>query len=479
MFQTPLFPKTATPITFKQGEAGDCYLLVTLECLMHLSENSLNVIKNMFYEEENGSITVRIKHSSLSKHLNNKSMAEKFIYFFDSQTNEDVFTLTPQRIKDIDEDTLGVQSNSLAIKLLERIVPYYYKKKFYPDNNSLFAHNIKNRFDDTSSTQFISELLGFPSVESKNIEEMIEFKSLFPEYPVYLSMIYLEEYRHALRIKDVSLTSEEIKLINPWDNTQYETYELNSIQSKWPRFCYYIDESNTDDLATNLLKVSHRHKKDVATVLLDVQKNNVPFNLEGLGKIAHFYAKHEQIHLKSIHHLKTMESVIEAATLEKTKDFDCDKDIAKLLVEDGIIEYYINNDVRYLTKSGGLRNYFLAEKPKIESIKKIITEDVFYLTVLAKFLNGDRFPLTETWVPTGLKINESFLHLLKEKIVTTDSAILVSGIESLNKYDPNLGAALIFYFLPRLPEMFPEYKKLFVKEEVSSDLSEKKTIFKP
>ncbi|MBL7481560.1 hypothetical protein [Legionella bononiensis] len=266
---TPLFPKDGTPITIIQGQTGDCYLLTALDCIMNSGDEGLQLVKSLFTETEDG-VYLRIKRTEIyatSNNFNPDKMKDKYTHHYDPATNEDVFFMDKNRLKVIDEAWGGVDTNALALKIIERISSYYYTGE-WPNENplaSIAAHNIPSRHS-MSSTAFVGKFIGVEAHDTHNIDDMIKLKTINPAQPVYISMSYgrPDRYgvihgRHALRIDKViqkSNGSYDFVLINPHDNQKREIFSLEEIQKRNYRFSVYNTNTQNHELTQVLLKCS-------------------------------------------------------------------------------------------------------------------------------------------------------------------------------------------------------------------------------
>lgn len=244
------FPPSSQPVEIKQGKGGDCYLLSSLECLLNSDPASRTQIEAMFKPNPNGNgVVLRLKPHLLTPQKDKLASRadyerpdygtgddewKRYGYEVDSKTGEHVFYISNKRLQEIENEAGGVKSNSLAVKILERISAYYYVGNWSPLRHlaSVEAHNIANRHD-TTSTKFVGALLGFkthdyPGTDFKRILTLQQFD---PTPAVYISMAYghKDAYgkfhgRHALRLKsweEVNINGKNIyrlSLINPWDN---------------------------------------------------------------------------------------------------------------------------------------------------------------------------------------------------------------------------------------------------------------------
>ncbi|WP_051555107.1 hypothetical protein [Legionella fairfieldensis] len=265
MTMTPLFPDG--PLKIKQGRTGNCYLLASLDSI-YSSNDERKLLKSLFTQDETG-VTLRIPHSSQSSFLSNKNL-EKYKYHYDETTKEDVFFLSNKRLEEIDKfNEEGVITNSLAIKILERVSSYFYIRNWELEEqlNSTMAHNTKYPRHETTSTEFVGKLIGVHSNDTTDIENIIKLKTIFPDYPVYISMIYgnLDGYgnthgRHALRIDKIVPASVneggyKFILVNPWDNQKREEFNLSDIKKRKFRFCTFSSNEHKHNLVREMLKL--------------------------------------------------------------------------------------------------------------------------------------------------------------------------------------------------------------------------------
>jgi hypothetical protein len=249
---TPLFPKDGDAITIRQGDTGDCYLLTAIDCILNSGTEGLPLVKSLFTQTEDG-VALRIKRTDIFDESNNitpDKLLGKYTYHYDAATNEDVFFLPNERLEEIDGSDAGVKSNSLAIKILERVSSYYYTG-YWPNENinaSVVAHNIPSRFKG-SSTVFVGKFLGVEAQDSNDLEAIIKLKTEKPDQPVYISMAYgytdslgRIHGRHALRIDKIvpkQPDGYDFVLINPWNNQEKETFSLDDIKKRNYRFSIY------------------------------------------------------------------------------------------------------------------------------------------------------------------------------------------------------------------------------------------------
>ena len=246
---TPLFPEKGQYILIQQGQASDCYLLCSLDCILNGGTEHQDLIRSKFTQISEG-VFLRIKRTDQSQNLKLEQMKGKYIYSYDVQTDEDVIFIDNQKLEAIDKDPRSVKSNALAVKILERISSYYYIGSWDNDEQfgSIYAHNIPERHQQ-SSTIFVGKLLGLETTDTRDINAIVNLKAINPNQPIYISMDYANKDdfgkihgRHALRIERISPMPNgdyEVVLVNPWDNTKQEFFTLSEIKTRHYRFAIF------------------------------------------------------------------------------------------------------------------------------------------------------------------------------------------------------------------------------------------------
>ncbi|AOW51089.1 hypothetical protein BE845_11210 [Legionella pneumophila subsp. pneumophila] len=285
---TPLFPEKNTPLTIKQGPVDDCYLLVALDCIFNSGDEARQLLASKFTQTPLG-LTVRIKRNNQSTRLDSQKMRGKYIHVYDRNTDEDVFFIGQQKLKEIDNSKKGVQTNSLAIKVLERISSYYYTGDWdhTGESGSLTAHSISQRHME-SSTRFVGKLLGIHAEDTEEMDEIIKLKLMNPREAVYISFAYGEpdangkiHERHALRIDKVVPKTNggyDFILVNPWDNQKEETFSLGELEKRDCRFCTFSLNQQRYEITRILLKNPVEQGQyifanpELFTLLLQMQK---------------------------------------------------------------------------------------------------------------------------------------------------------------------------------------------------------------
>lgn len=260
---TPLFPNDNENILIKQGQTGDCYLLASLDCIFNLGKEGRDKFKSLFTQKADG-VELRIKHNRHSEYLKDKSIAPKYVYHYDHNTDEDCFFIPNKELDRIDKTKDGVWSNSLAVKILEHISSYYFVYRFDQEDMqaSVLAHNEDQRYSG-SPTQFVADLLDCHAYDTREYDDIIKLKTILPALPVYISMKYgkadelgkIHTY-HALRIKQIipKGNSYDFVLANPWNNSKEETFSLEDIKERNYKFSIFDLKQEKLDLMLSLIR---------------------------------------------------------------------------------------------------------------------------------------------------------------------------------------------------------------------------------
>ncbi|KTD11057.1 thiol protease [Legionella gratiana] len=309
---TPLFPPNDGSITIKQGRGGDCYLLAAVDCLLNSGQGGYALLKSLFVEKAGG-VEVRIKRTEQSKLLQMDKIHGKFIYYYDQMTNQDVFFLDRKRLDDIDRPGLGVVSNSLAIKILERLSSYYYVNHLWNPHDpsaSVMAHNLPYRHLGYE-TAFVANLLGVSAQDYINIYDIVKLKTIAPQEPVYIALDWgdMDAYgqrhgAHALRVDKVipnahSPGGYDVVLVNPWDNQKREIFNINDLIQRRSRFATFSINPYQPELTRALLSQDEHIGK---AVFADPNLLNMLLKIrEGSGAltpnvIINCVTLHEQLH---------------------------------------------------------------------------------------------------------------------------------------------------------------------------------------
>lgn len=275
---TPLFPPNDGPITIRQGRGGDCYLLAAVDCLLSTGPEGYAALKSLFVERVGG-VEVRIKRTDQSALLQLDKIPGKFIYYYDPKTNQDVFFIDYNRLNQIDLAPEGVKSNSLAIKILERLSSYYYLNQGWNPQDpaaSVMAHNMPYRHVGYE-TAFVAKLLGINSQDYLNIYDIVKLKAIRPEEPVYVALdwgevdVYGQRHGcHALRIDKIipnamSPGGYDVVLVNPWDNEKLEYYSLLDLIQRRSRFATFSSNPYHLDITRTLLGLHENIGKAIYT----------------------------------------------------------------------------------------------------------------------------------------------------------------------------------------------------------------------
>ncbi|WP_454781978.1 hypothetical protein [Legionella sp. WA2022007384] len=253
----PLFPNNNEYVYISQQQVGDCYLLAHLDCYLNEVAGGRSHIKEMFTENSDGSVTVRFPRNHYSKYLVLTDITAKYHYTQDKTTGHDVFTIPKEELQRIDRNQIefnkyGVQSNSLAVKIIEHLSSYYFTGSLGTEPNiSAIAHNFNNRYESTNAAAvFVSHLLGTHAYPApvEYIKKMKE--SITPYTPsTVVDMKYgLPDASgeihsvHTLRIHRLEVVQTEsgpivyFHLVNPWDNSKTEVFSEEELRKREARF---------------------------------------------------------------------------------------------------------------------------------------------------------------------------------------------------------------------------------------------------
>ncbi|QMT61054.1 hypothetical protein [Legionella sp. PC997] len=254
---TPLFPNDNEYVHIRQQQVGDCYLLAHLDCYLNEVAGGRSHIKQMFTENSDGSVTVRFPRNHYSKFLVWTDITAKYHYTQDRTTGHDVFTIPKEELQRIDRNQIGfnkygVQSNSLAVKIIEHLSSYYFIGSLgTAPNISAMAHNFNNRYERTNAAAgFVSHLLGTQAYPApvEYIKTMNE--SISPYTPsTVVDMKYGSPDAsgeihsvHTLRVHRLEVVHEKpgpivyFHLVNPWDNSKTEVFSEEELRKREARF---------------------------------------------------------------------------------------------------------------------------------------------------------------------------------------------------------------------------------------------------
>lgn len=239
-------------------------MLAALDCVFH-SSNGLERVRSMFTEYNSG-IELRIKRNKFTENMlvrkNTGVFKTKYYHLYEEKTDSDVFMITNNRLNAIDAHSEGVQSNSLAVKVFEHILSYYYdialpgdeeqhspsKENADPlDFDSFSEHNRKNRLHgQNTESEFFACLFEMEQffVAQDRLGSIIMFKQDYFKIPVYVALTCGTNLRHAYRIQQIELNTAfaggfEFLLLDPWNNTATKSFSLEQIREGNPFFVIF------------------------------------------------------------------------------------------------------------------------------------------------------------------------------------------------------------------------------------------------
>jgi hypothetical protein len=298
---TPLFPADNEPVTIKQGEVGDCYLLAGLDCIINVDPEGRAKFKSMFTQTADG-VTVRIKRTAIGNNLKLKMLTGKYRHSYNRNQRVDEFFISNSRLKLIDdENSIGVKSNSLAVKIIEHISSYYYTKSWDHREaySSLKAHIETGERFKVSDNAFVAQLLGVET-QISSMDDIVKLKQLSPDFPAYIAIAWNAQsahIRHALRIRNITVKRgiTYFELVNPWDNTKTETYSLFQIKDRNPFFAVFaptIQKLEKGNLLIRLPKADGRYlqsKPELSILIQKIKKNMIIFNKHDAQRLIKLY----------------------------------------------------------------------------------------------------------------------------------------------------------------------------------------------
>lgn len=496
---TPLFPKDNAAIEIKQGNTGDCYLLAALDCLYNFSPECRAKLRAMFQEKSNGDVEIRIKHSNLVQFRNPAIIRAK--YQFREGVCEDIITIPKAQLENIDKGTNGAQSNSLAVKILERISSYYFTGQLDHQKNpdaSLAAHDDVNNRHSHTATQFMNQLLNV-FIEETPIDNIIRYKLTAQDEPVYIEMDHGQidahgkfHGYHALRLQKILENPRtpggyDFVLVNPWDTSKTETYSIRDIKSRRPRVCIV-----SGTLAQNQFNWSLIYQLPAETaryifasrslyqLLWYVKQKNGSIDFAKINDMITLY-RQAPFTVEQLHNLSGAEKdslfscLISSDSLAKKSDFintllknprvrefeglvqKAIQEKSKDYVEKNLCHYYFKRIGFLPTRAGNLRKAF-HEKfdcSDIESLTQfqpqlILTglQSVIYDCVIPEyaknFIKNWKDELTE----------KQFTDVMQELEPNTTCIQFFQTIYSLHKLNPRLGEAFFKFALNELPTRF-------------------------
>ena len=270
-----LFPRDDEPVFMKQAPGvGSCYYLAYMDCLFQTTEGR-QLIKDKFFFHPDGRLGVRLKRNSHSPNLLLSAPLMHGKYELQQTAAEDIFIISDGKLKDLIDDKTHVDSNSLALQILEHVFGYYY---YDPSPAAIAAtspatpsmtvrrHNLTTRKE--ASEIFLAEAFGVSGYDL-DINMSILLKTVDPSAPIYIAMDYhvadskgMMHAAHALRVDKIvpdGRGGHNFILVNPWNNTLRETYSAIDILHRRHRLSYSnINTKNIELIRDILSKCSLR-----------------------------------------------------------------------------------------------------------------------------------------------------------------------------------------------------------------------------
>lgn len=246
---------TQNPTIRQSPNHGNCFLLAALDSLLSSPENR-SAVTSIFRESDEG-IQVRIRHprNLLEPPVTEerrKELKDKYHYIYDDRTKESVFMLDKLRLHVIDISELGVESNSLGIKILERLANYLYAP-IQPDfQGSAVPHFLRNLDRSIFGVVgFLEQLLdvriergALSTKDQQNCYSFYKIALLKRESPSTSIFIAMDEDTggHVWSLGTITGTHIDVVrtlmhqpmflLKNPWDTSQSERFTFAEIERR-------------------------------------------------------------------------------------------------------------------------------------------------------------------------------------------------------------------------------------------------------
>lgn len=272
-----LFPDDLNQLVIKQKHAPACYLFTLFDCIIHSCKDDISKLRSFFIPKGDGELEVRLPRSNYSQYLNSKTpiMQGKYEYKYDETKNQDVFIICKEKLNEILKDTHAVESNSLALKVLMHLVPYFFSADFSSLSSSPLltkstgAHRMNGRFEPShSSVEAAASIIGFYTTKPSNdLSQLRWLTTVFPQLPFYFSMFY-KTGRHALRFSTIipdEQNKDQIVLINPWRSKEPEYVLLEGIESRKVQFATISSNPLIINTLEHCLKLDDDLKKWLKT----------------------------------------------------------------------------------------------------------------------------------------------------------------------------------------------------------------------
>ncbi len=144
-------PFSSFPLSFQQGQIGDCYLLTTLYTMSRYDWGK-KILNNLFTVNKNGNVncTFNLKHNPdlfdiIENGFNNKQdeiIKDGYNFHFDKVNHKLTISLTENKALEIKENKKNCQTKEVQIKYLESIVAKVILAQKEKQNNNKKFKNI-------------------------------------------------------------------------------------------------------------------------------------------------------------------------------------------------------------------------------------------------------------------------------------------------------------------------------------------------
>lgn len=388
IFALELFPQNMNHISICQGNVSDCHLLTCVDCLIHMGSPGQAFLKSLF-TITSSAILVKIHSSSLLNEENKARAVERYRYRYEPSCQEHRF-FVPTLDSIFDWRAQSLKTNAYAITILEHLISYFYTIALNDDSKgvSLAAHERKNRHQGYVSTEFLAKTLGLGllSFEDKDftLRELIQFKRIHPDYPVYLSLkISMDGSRHAYRLKSIQSYARRLHgiLVNPWNNQKEEIWPLSLIEKQKPHAGIFFLDSRQVVLTKKLLTLPEEMGRFVfANPLVEKALLEQP-DYQEEAKIKEFIENHSlYLNKKPVGPRLCLEGDdlcllhIQKGIEELAQTYKITDAQAKTIVYSGLNSFFATNDLRLLIPRN-LRTYFKNHPLDIGKIPDYLQEE--------------------------------------------------------------------------------------------------------
>lgn len=494
---TPLFPLTDNaPLFIRQGRTGDCYLLASLDCIYNSGKEMRDNLKARFKEltdengQKDGRIEVRLNHNNHSKNIKPE---KEYTHTVENVQGvlQDVFIINAAKVREIDQpNEYGAETNSLAVKILERLAVQYYQVRSQAlTDTTLKSHSEKGRYND-SATNFVAKLLGLNSHEFDKIEDAINIKQVDPEAVIYISKQCGETNQgekhayHAYRIDQIvpnNSGSYDFILLNPWNKVDIVPIE----KIKDQKFCIFSITPVRYQLTKTLIRLGFgdyiRKNPGLFNALLELKeqgkisagKSDLEETNNFLSAIIAWVKKSSSFNKKALLELaitmavKQKQRTIDPNLLKKIRaglamylwtnntnrltigpaleENTPSKEIIESILEvrAGLAMYLLTNNTIHLTRSGSLRALFEQDLLSKKVIQPIFSKKQLLAIGINCFDKNDKNLKNFIREQDETVADTELFNILLDDLTKKDSETVFEKLNQIQEINPSLAKALI------------------------------------